>query len=165
MLSKAIDVQSKTDTLSFSIPHISFAILPIIVFLNGLSPYLGLKTENSYAMFSNLRTEGNISNHYIIPTSFQVFDFQKDLVEIVSSSDPTLQALAKESKLMVYFAFKNYVAQVKPETIEYIRNGQRHTFLLSSADAGEPLLRSNPVLKKLLNFRTISKTEPQPCSH
>jgi hypothetical protein len=165
MLSKAIEAENKTAPLSFSIPHLSFAILPVVVFLNGLSPYLGLKTENSYAMFSNLRTEGNISNHYIMPTSFQIFDFQKDMVEIVSSSDPRLQLLANENKLMVFFSFKNYVAQVRPERIEYIRNGQNHTFLLSSTDSGEPLLKSNPILKKLLNFRTISKTEPQPCSH
>jgi hypothetical protein len=165
MLSKSIEAENKTAPFSFSIPHLSFAILPVVVFLNGLSPYLGLKTENSYAMFSNLRTEGNISNHYIMPTSFQIFDFQKDMVEIVSSSDPRLQLLANENKLMVFFSFKNYVAQVRPERIEYIRNGQNHTFLLSSTDSGEPLLKSNPILKKLLNFRTISKTEPQPCSH
>jgi hypothetical protein len=165
MLSRSVEVQSKTAFINFSLPHKSFLILPVIVFLNGLSPYLGLKTENSYAMFSNLRTEGNISNHYIIPASFQIFDFQKDIVEIISSSDTTLQARAEENKMMVFFAFKNYVAQVRPERVEYIRNGQRQTFILSEATASNELLNKNSVLKKLFNFRVISKTDPQPCSH
>ncbi|HIE71964.1 MAG TPA: hypothetical protein EYP98_18285, partial [Planctomycetes bacterium] len=34
-----------------------------VVFLNGASPYLGLKTEHSFAMFSNLQTEGDEWNH------------------------------------------------------------------------------------------------------
>jgi hypothetical protein len=87
------------------------------------------------------------------------------MVEIISSSDITLQARAEENKMMVFFAFKNYVAQVRPERVEYIRNGQRHTFILSEASAGDELLTKNNILKKLFNFRTISKNDPQPCSH
>jgi hypothetical protein len=100
-----------------------------------------------------------------MPASLQLFGFQKDVVEIVSSTDPTLQILAQENKLMVFFAFKNYVAQVKPERVDYIRNGQKHTFILSEAAPNDVLLTSNPILKKLLLFRTVTKTGPQPCSH
>ncbi|MDO1446010.1 HTTM domain-containing protein [Rhodocytophaga aerolata] len=150
---------------SFAVPHPLFYVLPVMVFLNGLSPYIGLKTENSFAMFSNLRTEGNISNHYIIPASFQIFDFQKDMVEILSSSDRYLQANADSGKLMVYFDFKNYVAHVKPQKIEYIRNGQRHTFLLKEASPNHALLTKNIVLEKLLRFRRVSKDGAQPCLH
>jgi hypothetical protein len=32
--------------------------LPLLVLLNGLNPYLGLRTQLSFSMFSNLRTEG-----------------------------------------------------------------------------------------------------------
>jgi hypothetical protein len=151
--------------LSFAMPHPLFYVLPVMVFLNGLSPYIGLKTENSFAMFSNLRTEGNISNHYIIPASVQIFDFQKDMVEIISSSDRYLQANADNGKLMVYFDFKNYVAHVKPEKIEYIRNGQRHTFSLKEASPHHALLTKNIVLEKLLRFRRVNKDGAQPCLH
>ena len=37
-------------------PGLLWLMLPV-VFLNGMSPYLGLKTETSFAMYSSLRTE------------------------------------------------------------------------------------------------------------
>jgi hypothetical protein len=165
MFAKSKELQCSRPPLSFSLPHKSFLILPVVVFLNGLSPYLGLKTENSFAMFSNLRTEGNISNHYIIPASVQIFDFQKDMVEIVSSSDRYLQAQADKQMLLVYFDFKNYMVHNKPEKVEYIRNGQRHVFSLKEATPGEDLLKRSVILEKLLRFRKVSKNGAQPCVH
>jgi hypothetical protein len=165
MRTRAGSKADETASLSFSVPRASFLLVPILVFLNGLCPYIGLKTENSFAMFSNLRTENNITNHYIIPASFQVFDFQKDVVEIVSSTDATLQKAAAENKLMVFFEFKNYVAKKRPARVTYLRNGQRQEFVLQAAAPGDELLTRDLILGKLLRFRTISKTEPQPCAH
>lgn len=163
---KRKSVEASYTSSSFAVPHYAFLLFPVIMFLNGLSPYLGLKTENSFAMFSNLRTEGGVSNHYFVPATWQVFDYQKDLVEIISSTDPKLESLAREKKLMVYFMFKHHVAHKKPERIVYIRNGQRHTFIKADASTHQGLLQPNPiVLKKLLNFRNISKYDPQPCNH
>lgn len=150
----------------FALPHWSLLIIPLVVFINGLSPYLGLKTETSYAMFSNLRTEGGISNHLLVPAQLQVFDFQKDMVEVISSSDPKLQKAADSRQLMVFFRFKNYVAGMKPEHITYIRNGQLHTFSAATAPPDDELLHKNSyALLKLLKFRNISKYDPQPCAH
>ncbi len=165
MLTTASRKANASGALSFSVPGAFFLLVPIIVFLNGLSPYVGLKTENSFSMFSNLRTEGNITNHYIVPVSFQVFDFQKDVVEIVSSSDSLLQATAAENKIMVFFEFKNYVAKHKPARVTYIRNGQRQEFVLKAAAPDHELLTRNALLRKLLRFRPFRKTEPQPCEH
>ncbi len=58
-------------------------VLPAVVLFNGLNPYLGLKTENAFSMFSNLRTEGGRSNHLFLGDWMKVFDLQDDLVEIV----------------------------------------------------------------------------------
>ncbi|RYF85284.1 MAG: hypothetical protein EOO03_13535 [Chitinophagaceae bacterium] len=159
--------KERAPVLSFTIPRWSFAIVPVIVFLNGLSPYLGLKTENSYSMYSNLRTEGGISNHYLIPAGVQIFDYQKDLVEIVSSTDSTLNKFALKNQLLVYFSFKDLVAIRKPQRVEYLLNGQKKVFDLKNAKAtNDPLLRGNSLLlRNLLAFRTISKFEPQPCAH
>ena len=165
MLRKASREADETASLSFSGPRAFFLLVPILVFLNGLCPYVGLKTENSFAMFSNLRTENNITNHYIVPASFQVFDFQKDVVEVVSSSDSLLQATAAENKLLVFFEFKNYVAKNRPARVTYLRNGQRQEFVLKAAAPGDELLTRDFILGKLLRFRTVRKTEPQPCVH
>ncbi len=150
----------------FRIPAWSLAFFPVLVFVNGLSPYLGLMTENAYAMFSNLRTEGGKTNHYIVPVSTQIFDYQKDLVEVVSSTDSLLTKTVRENQLMVYFAFKNYVNIKKPKRVEYIRNGERKLFVWDDpATHGDMLNRDARLLRKVMGFRTIGKYEPQPCNH
>ena len=117
-------------------------------------------------MFSNLRTEGGVSNHFIVPASVQIFDFQKNMVEIVSSSDKELQDLADENRLMAYFEFKDYVASNRPATVDYVLKGKQHTFNLREAKAGDDLLSNNPyVLRRLFGFREINKFDPQPCYH
>lgn len=146
-------------TSKFQLAHWSFIILPLIVFLNGTCPYIGLKTESSYAMFSNLRTEGDVPNHFIVPASVQIFDYQKDVVEIISSTDPGLQKLASENKALVLFEFSNYIKAKRPEKVEYLLNGQRETYPSSK-------VREYPyVLSKLMKFRPFKTSDAQPCEH
>lgn len=57
--------------------------LILIALLNGLTPYLGLKTRSSFDMYSNLRVEGEVSNHYLIPSWLQLGIFTDDLVEVL----------------------------------------------------------------------------------
>ena len=151
---------------SFALKNASFFLFPLLVFLNGISPYIGLKTESSFAMFSNLRTEGGVTNHLFIPVSTQVFDFQKDMIEVLSSSDPELRQYAAQGKLLTFFQFKNRIADVRPARVTYVRGGQRRTFALATAPPGDELLRKSPaLLRKLLRFRLINKVDPQPCQH
>ena len=58
-------------------------LIPLIALVNGVTPYLGLKTVANYSMFSNLRTEGGQTNHLLIPAGqFFLADYQTDLVRI-----------------------------------------------------------------------------------
>jgi len=158
--------EKEEQSKAFPAVHYSLYLVPLLAFLNGLSPYLGLKTETSYTMFSNLRTEGGVSNHYIMPASLQIFDYQKDVVEVVSSSSPQLQRLPDDNKLVTFFRFKQLIRWNKPEKIEYIRNGERHTFEMSKAQAGDELLQSESYLaNKFLGFREFTKNGVQKCSH
>ena len=149
----------------FSFRSAWFLILPIIVFLNGTSPYLGLKTENSYAMFSNLRTEGGVTNHYVVPASFQVFDFQDNMVEIISSTDGTLQRVAEDNHLMVLFEFRNHLQMSAPDEVIYRLNGRTEVFRKGETSMTGALEPNSALLRRLMTFRTISKNEPQPCAH
>lgn len=56
--------------------------------LNGLSPYTGLKIRSSFAMFSNLRTEGGRSNHLFLPIDLQAFDYQRYAPIVPTNSCP-----------------------------------------------------------------------------
>lgn len=151
--------------ISFSSLHWSLLLLPVIVFANGMSPYLGLKTENSYAMFSNLRTEGGLTNHFIVPPGLQMFNFQKDVVEILSSTDKGLQDLADRKKAIVLFELKNHIQNRKPQRVDYLLNGEQKVYERSDLST-HAAVQPNPfLLTRLMRFRTFSKTEPQPCSH
>lgn len=69
-------------------------IFPLLVFVNGLSPYLGWKTGNSFNMFSNLITEGGRSNHLLIPKGlFQLWDYQDDLVVVTGANHPAFHQM------------------------------------------------------------------------
>jgi hypothetical protein len=157
--------QTRDTANSFALKTRWLLIVPVIVFLNGASPYLGLKTENSYAMFSNLRTEGGITNHFIVPASVQIFDFQKSMVEIVSSSDARLQKLADDQQLMVLFEFRNYLQKYKPDEVAYRLNGKASVFRNGETRMTGSLKPNSVLLSRLMEFRTISKNEPQPCAH
>jgi len=63
----------------------------ILAMLNGACPYLGLKTQATWSMFSNLHVEGGVSNHLLIPASLQPFGYAHDCVTVVKTNVPALQ--------------------------------------------------------------------------
>jgi hypothetical protein len=63
--------------------------LPLFVMFIGMNPYLGLRTAGTFSMFSNLRTEGEHSNHWLLRSnSLKLWGYQEDLVEVVSLRRP-----------------------------------------------------------------------------
>ncbi len=58
-------------------------VVPALAFLNGATPYLGLKTVAAYSMFSNIRTEEGQTNHFIgALSSLQIADYERDTVDV-----------------------------------------------------------------------------------
>ncbi len=135
-----------------------------VVFLNGASPYLGLKTEHSFAMFSNLQTEGDEWNHLIVPPAIQVFDLQDDLVEIVESSDAHLTDLGQRRLKKVWLEFRRYLLYRPDTSVTYRRGGVEYRVQRCGDDPklSEPL----PLLvRKLFWFRSVSPADENHCKH
>jgi hypothetical protein len=134
--------------------------MPVLVFLNGSSPYLGLKTENTFAMFSNLRTEGRITNHLLVPAGWQPFDLQEDIVEVRQSSDQLLRSVARRNLLIPYFELRR-----RPRaSIAYRQAGREVRFDRVEDDPKYPG-PIHPVLDKLIKFRPIEPGLRQTCRH
>lgn len=97
----AISFSSK---IAADLPRIrvsSLAIL-ILLFVNGLSPYFGLKTATAFSMFSNLRTEGE-SNHLLISQAPDFFGDQSNLVAVhFAQGDGTPIQIDRETKWPVF---------------------------------------------------------------
>ena len=66
------------------------AVVPLLVVLNGLTPYVELKTQASWNMYANLRTAGGESNHLLVRRTLPISSPQDDLVEVVGTADPLL---------------------------------------------------------------------------
>jgi hypothetical protein len=144
---------------AFRLPRPFLAALPLLVFLNGLTPYLGLKTEGAWAMFSNLRTENGRSNHLFVPVSIQLFDYQRDLVQVTRSSDNFLQAVARRRQLVPYFEVRRR-AQV---IVRYDRNGVTYGYGRVADDPA--FFPVSLVEAKLLRFRPVTPGTRQTCLH
>ena len=71
--------------------HAPGVFVAILLFLFGMLPFIGLRTYPAFAMFSNLRTEGNANNHLLIGDQWDLFRYQSDTVEILDSDIPAIR--------------------------------------------------------------------------
>ena len=91
-----------TPAILRSVQYPLFSII-VVAFLVGMSPYLGLRTAGTFAMFSNLITQGNYSNHFFMPQELQIFDYQKQVcvIETTAKDIPTTAKTASVDLLHV----------------------------------------------------------------
>jgi hypothetical protein len=141
-------------------------VIPAIVALNGMSPYVGLKTETSWAMYSNLRTEVH-PNHLVMPASAKLFGYQDDLVEILATSLPALQGYVGRDVRLTFFEFRRLCSAATDDfTVSYRRNGADHTLAVVGGVASDPAVRAHPWLAgTLLRFRPVDVGAHAQCRH
>lgn len=144
-------------------------VVAVIVFLNGTSQYLGFKTETCFTMYSNLRTEGDVYNHYLVPR-IRLANYQDDLVEVIATSHPELRSDFVEGEfLSTFFEFKRIVSTTREDFwVVFERGGEQQRFELRDGQPSDPeLYQPIPFWKsKLLRFRKVPKDpERCPCQH
>ncbi len=137
--------------------------VPTALFVACTSPYIGLKTESSIAMFSNLHTEGGVSNHLVFPKPPYLFDYQARVTRIVSSSDPELRRRARDPDFgLVEHDVALRLLRNPKMWITYEMDGQRFERVTAATFTGH---RPNWVEQKLLDFKPIDWARPKVCSH
>ncbi|MEQ1896927.1 MAG: hypothetical protein ABL971_05990 [Vicinamibacterales bacterium] len=130
-------------------------MFPALLFANGLMPYLGAKTETAFSMFSNLRTEGGHSNHWLMPESLHVWNYQRDLVTIRHTSVEGMQKLADSGSQWTYLEFRRAMRDRPNASVTYERNGVV-TALKRAGDDPELMHPDGWAERKLLTFRRVS---------
>lgn len=64
------------------------AVFPVLLLLYGLTSYLGLRSAGNFTMFSNLRTEGERSNHFLLGSNpLKRWSYQEDAVRFIRIDD------------------------------------------------------------------------------
>ena len=131
----------------------------LLFFFNGMAAYLGFQTVRTMSMFSNIRTEGDRTNHLFIPSSLQIADYQDDLVRLIDSSDIWLDFYAQNESLLPFTELRRRVwehPQVRV-TVKYERAGRIET-LDSSQPGAERQVPPLPFpLHKILAFRELDQ--------
>jgi hypothetical protein len=142
------------------------AVFPAVAAMNGFMPYLGLKTEISFAMFSNLRTEERNTNHWFLPVRWRAADYQEDLVQVISTSETNSERipLVGDGYTMTFFELWREASRNPNLAVTYVRAGQTYAV----ARAGDDPMLSRPfpwMAGKLLRFRPVEVTGPVRCKH
>ncbi len=137
-------------------------LLPALALINGLSPYLELKTSYSWNMYSNLRTVGGHTNHLLLPGTLDLTGAQRDLVFIVSSGDPQLVRLQANQYALTYAALRSYAHRFPETDVTYRHAGTVHEARrLGDDTAGQG--RVSVLEEKLHTFRAVDLMSQERC--
>lgn len=146
-------------------------VVPALAALNGITPYVGVKTGNSWNMYSNLVTADGYENHLVVPTWWRWTDRQDDLVRIIGSSDPLLDAYARSGFLVPMINLRDHLSRSGPVSLQFVRLGAvpgdsgADTVVRVDDTRAEPEL-SRPLSsweRRLFAYRLIDSQRPARC--
>lgn len=106
-----------------SVPNLMAGLTVFIIVLNAASPYLGGKTVSTFTMFSNLRVEGGVSNHFFIPR-LPVKSLQDDLVAVLQTSNRELDIYRQRLEFITFTTMQHALVNSPNASVIYVRNGQ-----------------------------------------
>ena len=139
-------------------------LLPALVLLNGLSPYLGLKTRTAWAMYSNLNLSPYDSNHYFVPYSLDLGGFMTDAVRLTATTDPTLERqYMRTGELITWHELRRYVAQHPDIWLAYTRTARPPKAFGPAEEDAALKAPGLGVLGKLLIFRPLGASSAGIC--
>ena len=99
-------------------------IIVVAIVIVGMSPYLGLRSAGAFAMFSNLETEGNYTNHFFMPSDMQIFPYQKQVC-VIDTTAEDIPKTALTGRLLTYYNFRQLTRRYPEAAIKYTFEGER----------------------------------------
>lgn len=147
-------------------------VVPALAVLNGLTPYVGVKTGNSWNMYSNLVTAEGYENSLVVPVVWRWTDRQDDLVRILDSGDPALDDFSRNGYLVPWTNLRDYLSRVGPTRIRYVRltdrgssdNGSDSVVQVDDTSLDPSLSRPlSSWERRLFAFRVLDSQQPARC--
>lgn len=135
------------------------ALVVPLVLLNGLTPYLELKTASGFTMYSNLTTVDGRTNHLLMPRTLPLTDAHDQLVVIRSSDDAGLQWYADHGYALPRPTFRSYLADHPDVTVAYLQDGAPRRY----GPGMEPPPPPPMWREKLQPFRAVDLQDPPRC--
>jgi hypothetical protein len=145
-------------------------LIPVWFFLHCLSPYIGLGTGGVLAMFSGLRTEGGISNHYLIRKPIRLFSFQDEVVYIEDAVNSSLVAAARSQQGIVMFDFQRHFTLRESLALPLRLRVGEEVFSIDNPDAfvvfaQKHFTEQSWLERKYMSFRLVDEPRPKQCRH
>lgn len=137
-------------------------VIPALAVLNGMTPYVGVKTSYSWNMYSNLVTAPGYRNGLLIPAAWRWTERQADLVTITATSDTNLDVYRAQGYQLTLTALRAYTSTHRDASLTYIRGGIQVSVPSTAAD---PLLsRRVPAWEqRVFAYRAIDRERPARC--
>jgi hypothetical protein len=151
---------------------VALVVLPVIFVINGFAPYIGLKTEATISMFSNLHTEGGQTNHIFFDRPPYLFDYQSKIVRILDASPEFIDWVNNHAQrepyadgqiYLVEFDFWDYLHKNPSTSVTYEDESGIHRL-----ERAEDVLHEHPLpwtLRKIFTFKPVDFVRPKICTH
>ncbi|MBT8250167.1 MAG: hypothetical protein KJN81_07875, partial [Acidimicrobiia bacterium] len=142
--------------------HPALAVVVLLTALNGLTPYLEIKTGFGFNMYSNLLTARGESNHLLVPATLHLSDTQDVMVRVIDTDDAALAYYIEEDLLIPIPSLRNYLA-ANSNVEAILQVGSERVFV--EPGTVPTILGEQPgwFESKFLLFRALDETEPKRC--
>ena len=145
-------------------------IISVWFFLHCMSPYIGLGTGGATAMFSGLRTEGGISNHFIIREPIRLFSYQDDIVYIEEAQNASLIAAKEDGQGIVLFDFQRHFVSWEQLILPLSLRVNEISYVIDDLEsfqrfANERFSKQSWLEQKYMSFRLVDQPRPNRCRH
>jgi hypothetical protein len=85
-------------------------VFPVLLLLFGMTSYVGLGTAGNFSMFSNLRSEGNSSNHLLLGNNpIKVWNYQEDVVRFIEIDDDFGDSVTLRGRELPVIEFRKWI--------------------------------------------------------
>ncbi len=160
LVSSAVRGSGVRSRLSIRVATPLMVVVPALVLVNGLTPYLEVKTGFGWNMYSNLRTVAGQTNHLVVPRTWDLTGLQSDRVAVLRSSDKGLTR--RKGYEFVWSEFREYAHDHPDVTVTYRRGGR---IFASPSLADDPATSGgeSEISRRLQPFRAVDVTGVERC--
>jgi len=155
-------------TQIFGLNELRSIWIPLLVlafYLSGFSPYLGMKTSQSFNMFANLQLEGGQSNHLLVEDAPD--GYLRDLVFVESFAGvPWFATINKEGLYLVYYDFLNHMERAGPgaRATDRLNDGPLVTRTRDELQPEFDRILHPRWVRKWFHFNPVDLRHPKPCA-
>lgn len=141
-------------------------VITALFFVNGLMPYLGLKTAQSINMFANLRLEAGVSNHLVFSAPNRPFSYLEDVAVITDSGGDAVLELYKTLDLgLVYYALLVHLKDNPDLQVGYTIGDREFSAVTAAELKGDMDRLLHPEwVRKWFLFQPVNLQAQEPCN-